>query len=54
MAGREKRKIRSIVSRNPWESLDKGGLDLHPLDRPGQSVFDIEKCIEVCLRVEIT
>src|SRR5512147_384703 len=51
---REKRKVIPIIFRNPGESLDKGGLDLHSLDPLGQPVFDIEKCIEVCLRVEIT
>jgi hypothetical protein len=52
--GREEREIISIIGRNLRQSLNKGGLDPHSFNHPGQTVLDIKERIEVGLRIELT
>jgi hypothetical protein len=50
----EQREVISIIFRSHGKSLNKRGLDVHPLNGRGKLIFDIEKGIEICFRVKFT
>jgi hypothetical protein len=50
----EEREVISIIFRSHWKSLNKRGLDIHPLNHRRELILDIEKRIEICFGVKFT